>query len=231
LKKVVLTILFILVIPATMMAQDLMDKGVFAIYKDGKPLGSETFTVSLLGGKGSVVSDTSYNFMNNGNPVEVKLHSELQLGVSGAPISYKLKSTSGLKQQSLSVEFKPRLALCKFDLGSDNKTMAVILPSNIIIRDENIFSHWEMLLAHYSMKQKGTQTFTVFVPRMGDQGVGRITMSLLGKERVSVGASRTKAFHFNIKSPQLSLEVWIDKDGRILKISVPANKTEIVRAQ
>lgn len=213
------------------MAQDLMDKGVFAIYREGKPLGSEEFDISLLAGKGSIQTRTSYRITSNGQSQEISLQTRLLLDAGLVPQRYELTGQGGGQKQTLEIDFKPRLAMCVFDLGTEKKTEAVIVPPDSIILDQNVFAHWAMVLLRCAQNQSDKQALTVFVPQLGNAGVGLVNVLHLGKETVAYGAGKAKAAHFRVTSPELAVDVWRDSTGRVLKIQVPANNAEVIRLQ
>ena len=211
-------------------ALDLVDKGAFAIYNNGKPVGSEEFDISLMGGAGRLHSKVTLRVMREAEIQDVIQESDLVLEANLVPRSYKLTSRISFQEQTLNVEFKPLLALCQFDLGLEKKTEAVVLATDATVIDYNVFSHWTVLLSRLHPKAKGGQTFPVFVPQLGQSGAGPVTVTPVGRDSVNLGASRSKAALYRVQSPNLVLEIWF-KNGRILKINDPANKTEVVRAQ
>jgi len=228
----VLIILVIFAVSGHGLSQNIVDKGSFVILNKGRHIGSEEFNISLMDGAGRIVSTTNYEITHEARRLKVTLQSTLALERGLVPSAYDLVSQSGFQKQSLNVEFQLRLALCKFTLDTGEQTQAAILPPEITIVDENIFSHWTVLLSRYNMKAKGSQVFTVFVPQMGTNGVGPVNVQYLGKERIKVGYKKSKAMRFKVASSNLSLDiwqVWQDKTGRILKIISPKNDTEVVR--
>jgi len=209
---------------------DLVDKGAFAIYNDGRPVGSEEFDISLVGGAGLIHSKVTLRVMRDAEIQDVVQESDLVLDANLAPRSYKLKNRISYLEQTLNVEFKPLLAICQFDLGLEKKTEAVVLAPDTTVVDYNVFSHWAVLLARLPAKFKGGLTLPVFVPQMGQAGAGPVTVTAAGRDSVNLGSGRSKATLFRVQSPNLVLEIWF-KNGQILKIHDPANKTEIVRAR
>lgn len=224
------TVVFFIGLAGAAFSQDIMDKGIFAIYRDGKPIGTEEFTISLLDGAGTVQSKTSFRMVQDAEPKDIVLRTSLSLDANMVPKAYELKSEISFQKQSLKVEFKPRLAVCTFDLGLEKKTDAAILAADTVILDDNVFCHWAMLLSRFDMKAKGTQSFNIFVPQQGKNGYGAIAVTLLGKDSFDMGRGRAKGHHFRVQSPNLVVELWAD-EGRVLKIQVAANKAEVLRVE
>jgi hypothetical protein len=210
--------------------QDIMDKGVFAIYRDGKPIGTEEFTISLLDGAGTVQAKSSYKVVQDAKSLDVVLQSKLVLDANLVPRQYDLTSKISFQEQSLKVEFKPRLAVCNFDLGTEKKSEAAILAPDTVIVDDNVFCHWAMLLSRYNMKTKGTQSINVFVPQQGKNGYGSIAVTFLGKDSYTVGLNHGKGQHFRIQSPNLTVELWAE-GNRLLRILVATNRAEVFRVE
>lgn len=164
-QKAIIAVLVLVGLAGAASGQDIMDKGVFAIYREGKPIGTEEFTISLLNGAGTVKSKTAFRMVQNAEPKDVVLKTNLTLDANMVPKLYDLTSEISFQKQSLKVEFKPRLAVCTFDLGTEQRTDAAILAADTIVLDDNVFCHWAMLLSRYDMKAKGTQSFNIFVPQ------------------------------------------------------------------
>jgi hypothetical protein len=229
-QKIIIAVACFVGLAGAAFGQDIMDKGIFAIYREGKPIGTEEFTISLLNGAGTVKSKTSFRLVQDAQPKDVVLKTNLTLDANMVPKLYDLASEISFQKQSLKVEFKPRLAVCTFDLGTEKKTDAAILAADAIVLDDNVFCHWAMLLSRYDMKAKGTQSFNIFVPQQGKNGYGGIAVTLLGKESFTMGLGRSKGQHFRVQSPNLTVELWAD-EGRVLKIQVAANQAEVFRVE
>ncbi|MBN2431923.1 MAG: hypothetical protein JXQ27_10625 [Acidobacteria bacterium] len=211
--------------------QDLLDRGAFVIYNQGKTVGSEEFNIRILNGKGDIQSTTSYEISHENRQIRVTLESTLSFAEHLVPLAYDLSSTTNQAKQSLQVEFKPKLAVCIFTLAAGQQTLAVILPEGVSVVDENMFSHWSMVLARFDLKVKGTQRFFVFVPQMGSGGLGEVLVRYVERARIKVGAHSYRAHHYSVTTSSLTLEIWQDQTGRILRIKSPQNQAEVVRAQ
>ncbi len=209
-------------------ALDIMDRGAFAIYRNGQPSGSEDFQISLLDGAGTVRATTTVRVMQDALTRDIVQTSTLVLDRNLVPRTYHLTSQVGLIKQSLQVEFKLRLAICRFDLGTSQKSEAAVLAPDVTILDDNVFCHWAMLLSRYNMDLKGAQTVQVFIPQMGERGTGPMVIEHFGRERAE--GLKGRPHRFRVRSPQLTVNAWYD-DGRVLKIQVPANRAEVVRVQ
>ncbi len=209
-------------------ALDLMDRGAFAIYRDGRPVGSEDFQMSLLDGAGTVRAATTLRVLQDALTRDIVQTSTLVLDRNLVPRSYQLTSQVGVMKQSLQVEFRLRLAICRFDLGTSQKSEAAVLAPDATILDDNVFCHWAMLLSRYNLELKGAQTVQVFIPQMGERGTGPMVIEHLGRERVD--GLKGRPHRFRVQSTQLTVNVWYD-DGRVLKIQVPGNRAEVVRVQ
>jgi hypothetical protein len=226
-----LIILLLTALCGSMSGQDLMDKGAFVIYNQGRTVGSEEFSINILNGKGEINSSTRYEITYEARRLKVTLEGSLKLGDNLTPLTYQLNSQSNLDKQSLQVEFKSKLAVCTFDLATGQQTQAVILPENVSVVDENMFSHWSLVLARFDLKAKGSQTFSVFVPQLGTNGLGTVQVRYVDRERIKVGAQNYRAHHYSVTTSSLTLEIWQDQTGRILRIVSPQNQAEVLRAQ
>jgi len=222
---------WLMFLSGVLFGQDLLDKGAFVIYNQGKTVGAEEFDIHIMNGQGHITSTTSYEIRQENREIKVTLKSKLTFAENLLPQAYELTSTSNREKQSLQVEFKPQLAVCTFNLAAGQQTQAVILPDNVCVVDENMFSHWSMVLARFDLKAKGTQSFPVFVPQMGSGGLGEVQVRYVDRERIKVGPRSHRAHHYTVTTSSLTLEIWQDQTGRILRIVSPQNQAEVLRAQ
>jgi hypothetical protein len=207
-------------------ALDLMDRGAYAVYRDGRPAGTEEFEIALLDGAGTIRANTSVRVVHDAQVRDIRQTSTLVLDRNLVPRSYKLTSEVGVVKQSLDVEFKLRLAICRYDLGTGQKSEAAVLAPDVTVLDDNVFCHWAVLLSRYNMDLKGAQTVPVFIPQLGERGAGPMVIDYLGRERTE--GVKGRPHRFRVRSPHLTVSVWSD-DGRVLKLQVPENRAEVIR--
>lgn len=228
--RILMILLALLPLPSVF-AQNITDRGGFAIYRDGKPLGTELFDINLTGGTGTVKARISYKVDSDHGTLEVNRDSTLVLGRNAIPTDYRLTSTAQGQSNTLQVEFKPKVAICTFDLGKEKKTQGAILGNNTLILDDNVFCHWIVLMSRYDRSRKGRQEFAVFVPQLGESGATTITVESAGSDTVKLGMRSEKGLHYKVSTTEGAMDLWTDSSGRLLKIAIPSSNSEILRVQ
>lgn len=211
-------------------AQELTDHGFLAIYKQGKPVGREEFTISISSGAGTLESKSSFQATVQNQPQEINLNSKLQLDPGFVPKSYELQVKTGGNQSSLKVGFKPNLANCEFLLGTQQRMEAAILPQTYSVVDNNVFVHWAMVLLQAGRNRR-PQNVNVFIPQDGSTGVGPLVLEYLGRESVIVGNRNLDLHHYRASSTDLKVDLWEKDPGVIWKIQVAQSDAEVVRVQ
>lgn len=212
-------------------AQKLVDRGSFTIIQNGAPIGSEDFSINIENGGGMVTTRSTLNVPKETRMATVGLDTKLTLSGALASASYELTIQEGREKQGIQVQFSRDKATCTFDLGAKKETQDVVFPSNGAILDHNIFCHVELLLLRYDTKRSGSQGFSVFVPQLGKDGIGTVFVRYVGKDECQWSRKRSKADHFEVASPNLTLDVWRDDSGRLLKLNIPQTGVSVERAR
>jgi hypothetical protein len=94
--------------------------------------------------------------------------------------------------------------------------------------DTNIFHHFIFLARLFSSDRKDKpQQFEVVVPQEQDSGF--VFISEIGKEDIEVRGKKTNTRHLRIDSGALKIEIWVDNQRLVQKISVPGRGIEVLR--
>ena len=212
-------------------AQKLQDKGTFLITQNGAPFGQEEFSINLEGGAGVVSTLATFNVPKEERSVAVNIETRLEYAGNLTARSYKLTIQEAREKQGISVQFGAEKAACTYDLGPRQENQDVVFPANGAILDHNVFAHVAVLLLRFDEKRMGNQGFTVFVPQLGKDGIGTVFIRYAGKDECLYSRRKTKADHFIVNSPNLTMDVWRDSSGRTLKIGIPQTGAAIERAR
>jgi hypothetical protein len=215
-----------------------VDSGAFGVFIDGHRIGTETFSI-MQSGNGSVIQ-SEFKTEGSAAPPAVQ-SSELQLTASGEIRRYDWKELSPDKAQS-TVLVNDDFLSEKWSLGPQEKPkeQAFLLPPSTSILDDYFFVHREVLawkffastctqenghLKGCPMRQR-TQ-FGTLNPRQ--RASAPISMEFAGREKVSLHGAETELFKLQLKSETGDWDLWLNDQLMLQRISIPSERTEVVR--
>lgn len=198
--------------------QALSDRGVFRIYSDGKEIGVERFEIASTA-KG--VRATAELQISSEGVGRMKETATLVLRNGIEPISYKRVQKSP-KRGSAVLAFGPEKTTAQYrTTEGGSQRMDYFLPKNVVILDTNFFHHYTFLVRQYDFIKGGTQHMDVLVPQETAPGMVRVQHE--GNDQ-----SLRKLV---VKTGQVEIQIWADEGGRLMKLTVPAAKVEVLREQ
>jgi hypothetical protein len=198
------------------------DKGRFRVTVDGQPTGSEDFSISRAGNEW--IARGTVDIPGEGGVS--KLTAKLRFAADGSPIEYqydwspatgkKIAATATFQEGTARVETQfqgttPFVQEFKFET------------SRVIILDNNLHHHFAILARLYDWEKKGAQDIPVLIPQLQTPGV--ISVQWLGPQDVN----GTKLDLLRVRSAELEVDAYFDSARRLIRISVPASKAEVVR--
>jgi hypothetical protein len=113
------------------------------------------------------------------------------------------------------------------------------LPSSSPILDNNFFVHREVLawkyLAVAPCKDENNHRhcepadFGALVPQ--DRTSMSVRMELVGKEKVTIRGAERELLRLNLSGENYQWALWVDEQDhfKLMKVSIPADNTEVVR--
>jgi hypothetical protein len=200
------------------------DQGTLQILVNGQQAGTEEFEIRPSGG-GEWTARGTAELTGEGG-VKEKVTGKMELTADGAPRRYDWTTTSPRKAMA-TVTFENGVARMELRLEGaapysqefDFKTPAVV------ILDNNMYHHYALLAQLYDWERKEAKTFNVLIPQAmtpGSVDVEYGGQQVLDGQKVDV---------LRVHSPDLELELDCDStpQHRMLKLSVPSAKAEILR--
>jgi predicted transcriptional regulator len=172
-------------------------------------------------------AETHLSTTANGNSLEFQTTSDLILDPDLQPQTYTWKQ-SGARASSLEINFLSSPATATYrtvDGRSDVRQFD--LPKDVIVMDDNVLSHYEILVERYDRSSHGKQTFTAFIPQ--EALPGKLRMEKTGEEKIEIGGKKIKAGRYTVTTELAQIDVWADKDGHVQRISIPAVHLEADR--
>lgn len=209
-----------------------VDSGSFGVFMNGRRVGTETFSITQ-NANGSVIQS---EFKADGAAGQAVQNSELQLTGAGEIRRYEWKELSPGKAQSVVVP-NDQLLTQKWSAGPQEKQQEqpYLLPASTFILDDYFFVHREVLAWRYLAlacpqgKPEPCQRmqFGTLNPRQHTSA--SVSMMYLGPETVAKGDTKQKLHKMELKSDAGNWLIWLDDQFKVLRISIPSEKTEVVR--
>lgn len=204
-----------------------VEEGEFIIFFSGKEIGSERFAIQSA--EESAASSSVLEFRNPAETGQkIRMETKLEMDGNYVPRSYLLKSDVDGKKGSITASFSPNQVMFDFDGNGTSRRGGLILPDRFTMLDSNIYHHFVFLvrLFQFDSKEK-IQRLEVVVPQEADSGI--LKVSELRREEMEVQGKKRQMRVLQVDSGSLQLELWVDKDKTLRKISVPAKGLDVIR--
>jgi hypothetical protein len=214
-----------------------VDSGSFSVLVNGQKVASETFSIE----QSSSGSTATSQLREEGSGDKANQSSKMQLTPSGDLIRYEWReSTLGKTQLEVVPKDQFLMERVTSNPGEKPAEQPFLLPASTVILDNNFFIHRELLAWRYlaqNCKQEsgktqcvaGPTSFGTIVPQ--DRTSMRVTLEPVGNEKVQVRGADRELPRFNLKFEGGEWALWLDANDhyKLVKIVIPAEKTEVVR--
>src|SRR5687768_8603153 len=204
-----------------------LDEGSFRISINGKEVGTETFSIRQNGtGESAVIIAVGRVVLDaDRGPQEVS--SELQVGGRTLrPAAYEVRV-----QGSGAERITGRVVGGRFSaqiVSPAGESMREYLAGDgAVLADEGVAHHYYFMARR---AEGGATRIPVIIPRQSRQVSAQV--SIAGSEKVTVGGSSLEARRMSV-TPAGGQEriVWIDAQGRVLRMEIPASGFAATRAE
>lgn len=205
--------------PAGLFAQQL-DTGRLAIEIDGRRVGTESFRVWR---EQTTVDAFALVTRENGGgqrSLDVRFRSDANL----RPIQYRLRA----EPQALSVDGEWTGGRLRLHVNSDQgeRWKEFATPGGAAVLEEGVAHHY-LLLAHRLRDAEIGQRLAVIIPSQSArvEGILRARES----DRIRIGARDVAATRFDFEIDGQMRRVWIDAEGRLLRVEDPSRRLVATR--
>ncbi len=216
-----------LAVPAPSPILDVDDQGTFMLYVDGRSLGTEKFEIRSSSGRIEARAEINLRVEQNGKSVDVQTLPDLVLDSHLNPLTYNW-SQKRPQSSELSVDFHSKPAHVRYKtINGEEENREFDLPRNVLVLDDNVLHHYQLVVDRYRMTSGGKQTIHAFIPQ--EALPGTLTVEDLGKEMVELDGSPVALDHLVVATEIAKINLWVDGQQRLQRISVPEAHLEAYR--
>lgn len=201
------------------------DRGTFVLKLAGHEYGSEKFSIESTENKVTAQSESQLREGSSGQLL--RMFSKLVLNPALEPQSYSW-SDKGPEKFDLSVDFtsQPAKSVLHRPNGKDD-VREFQLPKNILILDNNVILHYQILIDRFVEAGGGKQTFQAFIPQSATPG--GLSVQDAGMETIPLGGSQRALRHLVVLSDNAQIELWVDESNRLQRLYWSAPQIEALR--
>jgi len=205
------------------------DEGVFVISTAGRPVGSEAFKIRSSPGKIEARGEIRLSVEKSGRSVSVESFSDLVADSRLHPLTYTWR-LNGPQSSRLEVDFRARPAKVRYHTinGSEDDRDFDLAP-DVVILDDNVIHHFELIAARLLAMGGGKRTLRVFVPQEALPSL--LTVEDLGIASTPDSSAASGLRHLLITTDVTHVDVWVDDKQHVQRVSAPAAQLEAVRKQ
>jgi hypothetical protein len=193
-----------------------LDEGTFRISLNGNPVGNEVFSIRQQGeGAASFIIASAEIRTEGAGGREEMVPGLRTMGPDMAVSDYQIK-ISGSVQEEITVRTNgPRLVSVTIS-GGGEREREFRATSQTVVLDQGV-AHQYFFLAN--RLPSGAGTVPVVSPRAGRQFDLRVT--LVGAESLTIGGTPVPSRHLRLEGGGGTRDVWVDADGRVLRVEDP----------
>ena len=199
---------------------DLNDHGIFQILAGGKNIGTEKFDIVASADKVEAKGEIRLRLPQAGKTVEVRSLPALVLDSQLQAQSYTW-SQKGAQSSQLSIDFLPALARARYKtVKGEEDQRDFKLEKDIVVLDDNVLHHYQLVVARYNLAAAGKQDFHAFIPQ--EALPGTISVELVGAEPVTVEGTTVNLRHLVLSTELTRVDLYVDDQSRLQVVNVPA---------
>jgi hypothetical protein len=203
----------LLIVPAALSAQasGVVDEGSFTITQQGAPYGRESFRIARTPAPGGQV----FRATGQGALGDSRITSTLGTDSTGVPVSYSSDlSLNSRVLQRLQGRGRPgRFSVLSSTTAGEAAREFALEGGTLLIDGDVIHHYYFVTLAEHAQ-------VSVIAPRSGLQI--RFVVAEQPHDTIEIGGRLLDSRHYNLSSSNgVRRELWVDAQGRLLKVSVP----------
>jgi hypothetical protein len=193
----------------------------------GQPVGTETFDIRSTGDRVEAEAEIELRIERDGKVHEFKTFPKLVLNSALQPLTYSWNQ-KGSQSSQLEVDFRSSPAKTRYrTVAGEDDRRDFELPKDVVVLDDNVVHHYQLAVYRYRRTAGGKQTFQVFVPQ--EAMPGPLEVQETGQESVEINARLETLRHLVVSAELARIDLWVDDQQRLQRVSIPAAQLEAVR--
>ena len=203
------------------------DEGVFVISMAGRPVGSESFKIHSARDRIEARSEIRLSIEKNGKTVNVESFPDLVTDSQLRPLTYAWR-LRGPQSSRLEVDFRTRPVKVRYHtVNGSEDARDFDLPADVVVLDDNVIHHFQLMVARLEAIGGGKQTFRVFVPQEALPSL--MTVEDLGTSAAPDNTPTSGLRHLVVTTDVTHVDLWVDDKLHVQRVSVPAAQIEASR--
>ena len=194
-----------------------LDQGTFHITVDGRDAGSENFSIrrSGTGGEAQVIATAEIQMEVPEGRTDIR--PALQASGSDMAVSAYQVKVSGATQEEVYVTLGERRFLTTVRSERGEREREFRAAPGTLLLDPGVAHQYYFLSGRVG---DSGGTFPVISPREGRQF--ELQVIVVGNESITIGGNAITARHLRLEADGGTRELWVDGEGRVLRLEQPA---------
>lgn len=203
------------------------DQGVLVLSVAGRQIGTEKFTIRSTRGKVEAEAQIELHIEREGQTFDFQTLPKLVLNADLQPLTYTW-TQKGSESSRLEVDFRSTPVKTRYrTVSGDDDQRDFELPKDVVVLDDNVIHHYQLLVNRYRMTAGGAQSFQAFIPQEALPGV--VSVEETGAESVEIDGHTETLRHLVVSTELARVDLWVDNQHRLRRVSIPAAQLEAVR--
>lgn len=209
----ILVIPFVLAIAAVpLVAQDVVDQGSFEVSLDGRPAGTEEFSIRQSGSGGSAETTAAARVRLRVPEGVLELAPRLRTtGVRSDPVAYQVDVGGTAPRKIVGTVGGGRFS-AKIVTPAGEQLREYVASNGAVVLEDGVAHHYYFLAQRLREGQ-----IPVLVPRESRQVAARVEN--LGEQQIQIAGQNVPAYHLLVRlRPEEERHVWLDALNRVLRV-------------
>jgi hypothetical protein len=209
-------------VPATSRGQGAprtIDEGSFSITIGGQRAGRENFSIK------ATPRGQSVEYLAQAQVVygDRRLIPALVADSLGAPMTYEITTRNAGDTEKWAGTIVRGRVSARILTPRGQMAREYIVTEGAVILDDDVYHQY-----YFVARSRSAGSVPVVIPRRNAQA--RLQISTAGQERLTIGTRELDATHLVLSEPGGDQrDLWIDSEGRVLKVEVPARGIVVTR--
>jgi hypothetical protein len=195
----------------------------------GHAYGTEKFSIQTVEGKIQAQGETELREGEGGHASLITTFSKLVLNSALEPLTYYW-STKSPKKYNLLVDFTTPLAKSQLHQPDGKDDIREFqLKKDVVVLDNNVIHHYQLLVDRYNRTAGGKQTFDAFIPQAALPGL--LTVQDAGMDSIKLAGKEQSLRHLIVVTDNAQIDLWVDGQGRLQRLYWSEPEVEALRQQ